>query len=156
MALIEAIELSKAYGKGALAVTALAHLSGREFLRQNERVFQGSFASTYVLFAFLAVPALIAMLNTLAIGAAPSETYDYRGRCASRRVRHDVRHPGRAIPGQRDDRGLQRGQLPRPILLIQRLPVRTISESRSGTDAGTTEYPAHLPLLAPGCLPANW
>ncbi len=43
-------------------------VSGREYRQQNEQIFQVAFASIYVLFAFLAIPALIAMLNTLAIG----------------------------------------------------------------------------------------
>jgi putative ABC transport system permease protein len=43
-------------------------VSGREFRQQNEQLFQVAFGSIYVLFAFFAIPALIAMLNTLAIG----------------------------------------------------------------------------------------
>lgn len=43
-------------------------IAGREYRRQNEQLFKAAFSGIYVLFAFLAVPALIAMLNTLAIG----------------------------------------------------------------------------------------
>jgi putative ABC transport system permease protein len=43
-------------------------VSGLEYRQQNERLFQVAFSAIYVLFAFLAIPALIAMLNTLAIG----------------------------------------------------------------------------------------
>lgn len=43
-------------------------VSGREYRRQNEQLFSVAFSAIYVLFAFLAIPALIAMLNTLAIG----------------------------------------------------------------------------------------
>jgi putative ABC transport system permease protein len=43
-------------------------VSGLEYRQQNEQIFQVAFSSIYILFAFLAIPALIAMLNTLAIG----------------------------------------------------------------------------------------
>jgi putative ABC transport system permease protein len=43
-------------------------VSGLEYRRQNEQLFQVAFSAIYILFAFLAIPALIAMLNTLAIG----------------------------------------------------------------------------------------
>jgi putative ABC transport system permease protein len=43
-------------------------VSGREYREQNERIFEVAFSSIYILFGFLAIPALIAMLNTLAIG----------------------------------------------------------------------------------------
>jgi putative ABC transport system permease protein len=43
-------------------------VSGREYRQQNEQIFKVAFSSIYILFAFLAIPALIAMLNTLAIG----------------------------------------------------------------------------------------
>ncbi len=43
-------------------------VSGREYRQQNEQIFEVAFSAIYILFAFLAIPALIAMLNTLAIG----------------------------------------------------------------------------------------
>jgi putative ABC transport system permease protein len=43
-------------------------VSGQEYYRQTVRLVQTAFAGMYVLFIFLAVPSLIAMLNTLAIG----------------------------------------------------------------------------------------
>jgi len=43
-------------------------ISGQEYYAQMERLFRVAFSSMYVLFLFLALPSLIAMLNTLAIG----------------------------------------------------------------------------------------
>ena len=57
-----------AEGDQAGAIPQFSLVSGREYRQQNEQLFQVAFASIYILFAFLAIPALIAMLNTLAIG----------------------------------------------------------------------------------------
>ena len=43
-------------------------VSGKEYLKQTIELFNTVFAGLYVLFVFLAVPSLIAMINTLAIG----------------------------------------------------------------------------------------
>lgn len=43
-------------------------VSGRAYYEQTQRLFKVAFTGIYVLFAFLAIPSLIAMLNTLAIG----------------------------------------------------------------------------------------
>lgn len=43
-------------------------VSGLAFVAETERVFTGAFAALYTLLGVLAVPSLIAMLNTLAIG----------------------------------------------------------------------------------------
>jgi putative ABC transport system permease protein len=59
MPLIRTESLTKIYGKGETAVTALD--------RVNLGVFAGAFVALYTLLGVLAVPSLIAMLNTLAI-----------------------------------------------------------------------------------------
>jgi len=43
-------------------------VSGAEFLEQNSGLFDAAFAGMYAMMVFLAIPSLIAMLNTLAIG----------------------------------------------------------------------------------------
>lgn len=43
-------------------------VSGQEYLAQNEQLFQAAFAAYYAVFTILALPSLIAILNTLAIG----------------------------------------------------------------------------------------
>jgi putative ABC transport system permease protein len=43
-------------------------VSGQEFFAQNQETFNTAFAGMYALMLFLAVPSLIAMVNTLAIG----------------------------------------------------------------------------------------
>ncbi len=43
-------------------------VSSAEYLEQNKGLFDGAFAGYYALMIFLAVPSLIAMVNTLAIG----------------------------------------------------------------------------------------
>jgi putative ABC transport system permease protein len=43
-------------------------VSGRAYIEEAERVFTGGFTALYALLGVLAVPSLIAMLNTLAIG----------------------------------------------------------------------------------------
>ena len=43
-------------------------ISGEKYLKQSIDLFRTAFAGLYVLFVFLAVPSLIAMINTLAIG----------------------------------------------------------------------------------------
>lgn len=43
-------------------------ISGQEFFEQNQGVFNAAFAGLYAMMIFLAIPSLIAMVNTLAIG----------------------------------------------------------------------------------------
>ncbi len=43
-------------------------VSGRAYYQETQQLFKVAFMAIYVLFAFLAIPSLIAMLNTLAIG----------------------------------------------------------------------------------------
>ena len=43
-------------------------VSGQEFVEQNKGQFDAAFAGLYAMMVFLAVPSLIAMVNTLAIG----------------------------------------------------------------------------------------
>ena len=43
-------------------------VSGKSYFEENRRLFNASFAAMYVLLAVLALPSLIALLNTLAIG----------------------------------------------------------------------------------------
>jgi putative ABC transport system permease protein len=43
-------------------------ISGRQYYEQYRQLFSIAFSALYVLLAFLAIPSLIAMLNTLAIG----------------------------------------------------------------------------------------
>ncbi len=43
-------------------------ISGQEYINQNLAIFDTAFAAMYILVLFLAVPSLIAMVNTLAIG----------------------------------------------------------------------------------------
>jgi putative ABC transport system permease protein len=43
-------------------------ISGRAFYEQNRKLLQVAFSAIYLVFSFLAIPSLIAMLNTLAIG----------------------------------------------------------------------------------------
>ncbi len=43
-------------------------ISGLEYYNENKRIFDAVFSGMYVLLIFLAVPSLIAMVNTLAIG----------------------------------------------------------------------------------------
>ena len=43
-------------------------ISGQEYYDENKRIFEVAFSGMYVLLIFLAVPSLIAMVNTLAIG----------------------------------------------------------------------------------------
>lgn len=43
-------------------------ISGQEFFEQNKRTFNAAFAGLYVMVIFLAIPSLIATINTLAIG----------------------------------------------------------------------------------------
>ena len=43
-------------------------ISGQEYIEENLRIFDSAFAAMYALVIFLAVPSLIAMINTLAIG----------------------------------------------------------------------------------------
>lgn len=43
-------------------------ISGQEYIEENLRIFDAAFAAMYALVLFLAVPSLIAMVNTLAIG----------------------------------------------------------------------------------------
>jgi len=43
-------------------------ISGQEYYDENKRIFDAVFSGMYVLLIFLAVPSLIAMVNTLAIG----------------------------------------------------------------------------------------
>jgi putative ABC transport system permease protein len=45
-----------------------AVVEGQAYYDEMSRLFKISFAAMYVLFAFLSIPSLIAMLNTLAIG----------------------------------------------------------------------------------------
>jgi putative ABC transport system permease protein len=43
-------------------------ISGQEFFEQNQSTFNAAFAGLYAMMVFLAIPSLIAMVNTLAIG----------------------------------------------------------------------------------------
>jgi putative ABC transport system permease protein len=43
-------------------------IDGQEFIEENLAIFQQAFVGIYALVIFLAVPSLIAMVNTLAIG----------------------------------------------------------------------------------------
>jgi putative ABC transport system permease protein len=43
-------------------------IAGQEYYKENKQIFDAAFLGLYVVLVFLAVPSLVAMLNTLAIG----------------------------------------------------------------------------------------
>jgi len=54
--------------KAASSYPQFRIISGQEYYEENKRIFDAVFSGMYVLLIFLAIPSLIAMVNTLTIG----------------------------------------------------------------------------------------
>ena len=109
-------------------------VSGKGYFEENKALFDSIFIFYFVLLGVLALPSLIALLNTLAIGVIERtrEIGMLRAIGATRRQvrrmviaevaaagghRHGIRPAGGAVPGLRDGAGAERGRLPGGVCL---------------------------------------